>query len=207
LVVTIIVGIIFNFAVFTQPAIQDQMSTAQHKAMQQRVDSGKMTQAQMDQALESGMSKPGSPMFLIFGSVGVMLVGAFSLFAYSGFYFLGGKLFLKSAVTYSKVLEVFGLSFFVSAVATLISIVIVVAMGSIYASLSPLLFIDDFDPSNKQHKLMAALNLLEFWGLYVAAVGLSKIWNTSLGKSLGVVGSVWLVWTMIKVFVDFGFGG
>ena len=53
---------------------------------------------------------------------------------------------------------------------------------------------------------MAAFNILEFWNLYVVGVGLSKVWNVTLGKSLGVVGGVWLVWTLIKVFASFGFG-
>jgi len=119
---------------------------------------------------------------------------------------VGGKVIYKSAVTYGKVLEVIGLSLFVSAVVSLLTMVIVVAMGSLYTSLSPTLFISDFDPTNKEHKLLAALNILEFWNLYVIGVGLSKIWNVTFGKSIGVVGGIWLAWTLIKVFVNFGFG-
>ncbi len=206
LVLTIIVGIIFTLVVFTQPAIQDQMSEAQHKAMQKRVTEGKMTQEQMDRAVEMNPAKPGSPMFLIIGAVGVAFVISFSLFVYSAVYFLGGKFVYQATVPYSKILEVYGLSFYVAAVVSLLTMVIVVAMGSLHASFSPALFISDFDPLNKEHKLMAALNLLEFWNLYVVGVGLSKVWNTSLGKSFAVVGGAWAVWTLIKVFVDFGFG-
>lgn len=206
LVLTILVGILFTFIVFSQPPIQDQMAAAQYKAMQKNVADGKMTQEQMDRAVEMNPAKPGSPMFLIIGAVGVAIVITFSLFAYSGVYFLAGKFAYKSTVPFNKVLEVYGLSFYVSAVVSLLTIVIVVSMGSLYASLSPALLISDFDPMNKEHKMMAAFNLLEFWNLYVVGVGLSKVWNTSLGKSLGVVGGIWLVWTLIKVFADFGFG-
>lgn len=206
LVLTILVGIIFTFVVFTQPAIQDQMLTMQHKAMEKSVAEGKMTQEQMDAAVERNPAKPGSPMFLIFGAVGVAIAVSVSLFVYSGVYFLGGKIAYKTTTPYNKVLEVVGLSLFVSAVVSLLTMVIVVAMGSLYASLSPTLLISDFDPTNKEHKLLAALNVLEFWSLYVISVGLSKIWNTSIGKSLGIVGGIWLVWTLIKVFVNFGFG-
>jgi hypothetical protein len=205
-VLTIMVGIIFTFVVFSQPAIQQQMEETQYKAMQKSVADGKMTQEQMDQALEMNPAKPGSPMFLIFGSVGVVFVIAITLFLYSLIYFLAGKFGLHSTVSYSKVLEVNGLAMYVAAVVSLLSMVLVVAMGSIYASLSPALLISDFDPMNKEHKLMAAFNLLEFWNLYVIGVGLSKVWNTTIGKSLGVVGGVWLVWTLIKVFANFGFG-
>lgn len=205
LALTILVGIIFTLVVFTQPAIQDQMSEAQMKAMQQSVAEGKMTQEQMDMATEKNPAKPGSAMFLIFGAIAVSVVTAVSLYAYSGAYMIAGKFMVKSTVPYSKLLEVVGLSLYVSAVVSLLSMVIIVAMGSLYASLSPALFISDFDPMNKQHKLMAAFNLLEFWNLAVIGVGLSKVWNTSLGKALGVVGGLWLVWTLIKVFANFGF--
>ena len=206
LVLTIIIGLIFTFVVFTQPAIQQQMTDTQYKAMQKSVEEGKMTQEQMDRAVEMNPAKPGSPMFLIFGSVGVMFVMAISLFLYSLVYFLAGKFVIHSAVPYKKILEVNGLALYVAAVVSLLTMVIVVAMGSIYASLSPVLFIPDFDPTNKQHKLLAALNLFEFWNLFVVSVGLSKVWNTTLGKSIGVVGGVWVVWTVIKIFVGGAFG-
>ena len=206
LVLTMIVGIIFTLVVFTQPAIQEQMSEAQFKAMQQRVADGKMTQEQMDTAVEKNPAKPGSPMFLIFGGIGVVIVMSFALFAYSGVYFLIGKVAYKSAIPYTKVLEVNGLGLFVAAIVALLSMVMIVAMGSLYATLSPALLVSNFDPTNKQHKLLAALNILEFWNMYVVGVGLSKVWNTSLGKSLGAVGGVWIVWTLVKVFANFGFG-
>ena len=205
-VLTIIIGLIFTFVVFTQPAIQQQMTDTQYKAMQKSVEEGKMTQEQMDRTMEMNPAKPGSPMFLIFGSVGVMFVMAISLFLYSLVYFLAGKFVLHSSVPYKKILEVNGLALYVAAVVSLLTMVIVVAMGSIHASLSPVLFIPDFDPTNKQHKLLAALNLFEFWNLFVVSVGLSKVWNTTLGKSIGVVGGVWIVWTVIKFFVGSAFG-
>ncbi|MFA6457084.1 MAG: YIP1 family protein [Bacteroidota bacterium] len=205
LVLTMIVGIIFTFVVFSQPPIQDQMAESQHAALQKRVDEGKMTQEQLTQTEEMNPAKPGTPMFLIIGGVGVVVVLAFSLVAYSGAYLLAGKVFFKTAVPYKKILEVNGLAYFVSAVVSLLSMVIVVSMGSLYASLSPTLLISNFDPLNTEHKLLASLNILEFWNLYVIGVGLSKVWNLSIGKALGVVGGVWLVWTLIKVFANFGF--
>ncbi len=206
LVLTIIIGIIFTFVVFTQPAIQQQMADTQYKAMQKNVEQGKMTQTQMDLAVEKNPAKPGSPMFLIFGSVGVVVVMAISLFLYSLVYFLAGKFAFHSTVSYSKILEVNGLALYVAAVVSLLTMVMVVAMGSIHASLSPALLISDFDPTNKQHKILAALNLFEFWNLFVISAGLSKVWNVTIGKSIGIVGGVWLVWAVIKIFVGGAFG-
>ncbi|NUN70338.1 MAG: YIP1 family protein [Bacteroidetes bacterium] len=206
LLLVIAAGIVFTLSVFTQPAIQDQMMEAQTKAMQKSVAEGRMTQEQMEQALEMNPAKPGSTMFLLFGSIGMVGAMVFTLFVYSGVYFLAGKLILKSSVPYGKVLEVNGLSYYVGTIATLLTVVTVVAMGSIYAAPSAALFVENFDPMDKTHKFLSALNILEFWQLFVIAVGLAKIWQTTLAKGLAVVGGVWLVWTLVKVFANFGFG-
>lgn len=206
LLVTIAAGIIFTISVFSQPAIQDEMMEAQAKAMQKSVAEGKMTQEQMDQAVEMNPAKPGSTMFMIFGTIGMLVVIIFMLFAYTAVYFLAGKVILKSPVSYGKILEVNGLSYYVGAIGTLLTVVTVVAMGSIYAAPSAALFVENFDPLDKTHKLLAALNILEFWQLFVIAVGLSKVWQVTLAKGLSVVGGVWLVWTLVKTFADFGFG-
>ncbi len=206
LVLTIVMAIVFTLVVFTQPPIQDQMHEAQIKAMQKSVADGKMTQEQMDRAMELNPAKPGSPMFLIFGSVGATLVSVIMVFAYSAAYWLGGKIFLKSPVSYLKVTEVYGLSLLVALVGSLLTMVLVVSMGSLYASPSLALAVSNFDPMNKTHKLLAAINIVDFWQMFVIAIGLSRIWSTSSGKALGVVGGIWILWTAIKVFAGFGFG-
>lgn len=200
----VVMSVVFTFVVFTQPAIQDDMVEMQRKQMEKQVAEGKMTQEQADQAME--FSKPGSPMFLMFGAIGVVLVMVFALFVYPLVYWLIGKVALKSAVSYGKVLEAYGLSWYITPVTTLVTMVIVIAMGSLYAQPAASLFVSNFDPTDKVHKMLAALNIFEFWMMYVAAVGLSKIWSVTLGKAIGVVGGVFIVWTLLKVFVGVGFG-
>ncbi|MEW5799981.1 MAG: YIP1 family protein [Bacteroidota bacterium] len=203
-ILTILFSIVFTFVVFNQPAIQDEMSATQMKQFEKNVAEGKMTQEQADQAMQ--FSKPGSTMFMVFGVIGVVFVLAFALFVYTLVYWLIGKVAFKSTIPYGKVLEIYGLAWYIMPISTLITMVLVVAMGSLYAQPGGALFISDFDPENKVHKLLLALNVLEFWILYVTGVGLSKVWNVSIGKSLGVVGGVFVVWTLIKVFVGVGFG-
>ena len=206
LVLSMVFSILFVFVVFSQPPIQDQMADAQHKAIEKSIAEGKMTQEQADQMMEKNPAKPGSSMFMIFGSVGAVVVMAFALFVYSAVYLLGGKIVVKASAPYGKMLEVVGLSMYVGIIGAIITMVLVIAKGSLYASLSPALFMADFDPMNKQHKLLAAINLLEFWNLAVVGIGLSKVWKTTMGKAFSVVGGVWLAWTLIKVFGNFGGG-
>lgn len=200
----IIVSIIFTFVVFTQPAIQNEMIAAQAKQFEKNIAEGKMTQEQADRAME--FSKPGSPMFLIFGSIGAVVIFFVAIFAYALVYWLAGKIMYKSTLGYTKILEVNGLAMFITPVAILLSMVLIVAMESLYAQPSAALLVSDFDPQDKMHKALAALNLFEFWSMAVTGIGLSKVWNVSFGKGLGVVVTVWVVWTAIKILVGFGPG-
>lgn len=203
-IIAILFSMVFTYVVFTQPPIQDEMKATQAKQFEKSVAEGKMTQEQADRALE--FSQPGSPMFLVFGMVGVVFVLAFTLFVYTLVYWLIGKMIFKSTASYGKILELYGLSWYIMPISTLVTMVMVVGMGSLYAQPAGSVLVANFDPTNQVHKLLMALNVFEFWMIYVASVGLSKVWNVSLGKALGAVGGVFVVWTLIKVFAGIGFG-
>jgi hypothetical protein len=203
-VLAIVLSIVFTFFVFSQPPIQDEMIETQNKAMQKNVADGKMTQEQADKAMEMNPAKPGSPMFLIFGSVGVVLVMTVMVFAYPAVYWIGGKILFKATVTYSKILEVYGLSMYVICLSTIVTMIMAIGMGSLYAQPALSLLVSPFDPMNTTHKLLAAVNILSFWHLFVVTVGVSKVWNVEFTKALMVTGGVWIIWTLFTAFMGFG---
>jgi hypothetical protein len=203
LILTMIAGIIFVFVAFSQAPIQDQMREQQEKTFQKQIESGKMTQEQVDRAM-SFSPKPGSPIFMAFGAVGVAFVTAAMLFGFALGFWLVGKWVFKAPVVYAKVLEVVGLSMYVSVLGSIITLLLVVAMGSLYATPSLALAVSHFDPSNKVDKLLASINLVTFWYLAVVSVGLGKIFSVTTTKALVAVGVLWAVWTGITVFVGFG---
>jgi len=204
LILTMIAGIIFVFVAFSQAPIQDQMREQTEKSIQKQVESGKMTQEQADRAISMNPAKPGSALFMIFGAVGVALVTAAMLFGFALGFWLVGKWVFKTATTYGKVLEVVGLSMYVSVLGSIITLLLVVAMGSLYATPSLALAVSHFDPANKLDKFLASVNLVTFWYLAVVSVGLGKIFSVSTTKALVAVGVLWAVWTCITVFVNFG---
>jgi hypothetical protein len=204
LVLSIIIGVIFTFVVFSQPPIQDQMRATQQQAMDKMVASGKLTQEQADLAGENNPAKPGSPLFLIFGSVGVVIATAAAMFLAALAYWLIIKVGFKSTIPFMKVTEVVGLSMYISALGTLLSMILIVAMGSIHATTSLALFVSNFDQGNTVHKLLAAMNIMTFWSMGVSAIGLSKVCKLDLAKAAGVVIAVWVVWTAITVMLNIG---
>jgi uncharacterized membrane protein len=193
---TLLMMVLFMFVVFNQAPIQDQMHDNQLKAMQKQVADGQMTQEQMERAVEF-MPKPGSPMWMIFGSVMMVLVVFASLFGFSLVYWVIGKLAFKSTAPYMKICEVYGLGMFIMAVSSLIGMVFVVAMESIYAGANLTLFIGEVDPLNKTHMFLNSVNLFTLWQYAVVGIGLSKLWSVSTGKGISVSLGVWLVWTVV----------
>jgi len=204
LILTMLAGIIFVFVAFSQAPIQDQMREQQEKTFQKQVESGKMTQEQADRAMSMNPAKPGTPLFMVFGAVGVAVVTAVMLFGFALGFWLVGKWVFKATVTYGKVVEVVGLSMYVSVLGSIITLLLVVAMGSLYATPSLALAVSHFDPANKVDKFLASVNLVTFWYLAVVSVGLGKIFSVSTTKALVAVGVLWAVWTAVTVFVSFG---
>lgn len=204
LILTMIAGIIFVLVAFSQAPIQDQVREQTEKAIQKQVASGKMTQEQADLAMSRNPAQPGSPLLMILGSVGAAFATAAMLFGFALGFWLVGKWVFKAPATYGKVLEVVGLSMYVSVLGSIITLLLVVAMGSLYATPSLALAVSHFDPENKVDKLLASVNLVTFWYLAVVSVGLGKIFSVSTTKALVAVGVLWAVWTGITVFVGFG---
>ncbi len=196
--------LISMFVMFSQPAIQDQLHENQVKAMQHQVDQGKMTQEQMEKGLE--FSKGGSPMFLIFGSVGMVFYIYVSLFGFSLGYWLLGKIFFKSSVSYLKICETYGLGMLIIPVSTIISLVFIVAMGSMYAGPNLGMLVSEIDPMNKTHTLLTAISALSIWQFTVVGIGLSKVWSISTVKGISASLVFWLVVTVGMNYIGMLFG-
>jgi Yip1 domain len=203
LLLSIVVSIIFMFVVFSQPAVKDQMAEQQDKVMQQQVEKGKMTAEQYEKAKEF-TPKPGSPIFLIAGTVGVVFVMLILVFGSAFAYWLVGKYAFKTIVPYGKVAEVVGLSLYVMIIGSIVTMIIAVAMGSINAGPHLGLLVGSFDPTNRMHKLLASINIFTIWNLVVVAIGLSKIFSITEAKAYITVGVLWVLYIVATIGVNIG---
>ena len=204
LILTMIVSVIFVLVAFSQAPIQEQIRDQTEKSIQKRVTEGKMTQEQADVALSKNPAQPGSPLFMIFGSLGAVVVTAMILFGFALAFWLVGKWVFKSTAVYGKVLEVVGLSMYISVLGSIITLLLVVAMGSLYATPSLALLVSQYDPTNTVHKLLSAISVFTFWYLIVISIGLGKIFSVSTEKTLAAVGVLWVLFTAASVFISFG---
>jgi hypothetical protein len=201
---SIILAIVAVYSVYNNPALRQQIFDAQEVAMKKQVANGNMTQDQMEQRLNQ-MENSGAVMFMVFGA-GVGSIGiAFVFFGSTLVLWMVVKLGFKSTSGYSKILEIFGLASMIGILGSIITLVTINVMNSLYATPGPALaIIDSFDPANKMHKLLAALNIFTLWEVSILGVGIAKISNKSIGTGLGVTLFLWVLWTIGSTFLGIG---
>jgi hypothetical protein len=193
----LVVGVVA--LMFTNETFREQMQTAQVAQMDKAVDEGRMTREQADMAMEQ-MGSGGGTMFIVFGGI---FGSIFVLLAYvigALFLWLGAKIVLKSTESYGRHLEVYGIASWIGVVGTVITIVMMLALDSIYATPSAGLAVyDSFDSANTTHRLMRALDIFGAWQALVAGIGISKVAGKDSTMGIVVAVVLWLAWVGISV--------
>jgi uncharacterized membrane protein YuzA (DUF378 family) len=183
-------------------SLADQLGSTMRQAMEKSIADGKMTQQQADQAFE--MMRPGSVYFTVFSVGGTLLWTLGGLFALGLVYWLVGKSAMSATAPYMKVVEVVGLTFIISTLEVIVTMLMLFAFDRITATPSLALFVSNFDVTNKVHLLMSKMNVFTFWILAVTSIGLSKLFRRDLPKVLVLVAVLWILWTVITVFTGCG---
>jgi hypothetical protein len=106
-----------------------------------------------------------------------------------------GNKALKGQFTYMQAVEVVGLGNMVGVLDSIIKTLLIVSMGSLFASTSLALLVKEFNPQNPAHNLLAMVNIMTFWILGVRSVGLSRLSGASFLKSAAWVFGVWAAYT------------
>ncbi|MBI3578339.1 MAG: YIP1 family protein [Ignavibacteriales bacterium] len=203
MIIIILIASGFSYVMFTNPTLKDQFMQAQEQALQKSVDSGKMTQAQADQSRQ-GMEKMGG-MFIAFGIIGSVVFVSVMFFGAALVLWLAGKIAMGSTAGYGKYLEIYGLSGWIGILGGIITLLMVIAMGSLYASPSAALAVlSNYNPTDNTHKILSALNIFSIWQAAVIGIGMGKIAGKSTGLGMGIAFGLWVVWVAITVFLGFG---
>jgi hypothetical protein len=199
-----VVGAISVCIMFAQPAIQQTIHDQQVKALDQRVQQGKMTQAQEDQTLQVMDKFMGPRMLAALGSVGMVIYSFVSLFGWALVLWLAGRWFLKARFDYLKVLEVAGLSSIIIVLGMVIGTLLATILGRLYAGPSLALLVSNFDPTNRVHLLLGAANVFYLWHAGVLAIGLARLSGGSTAKTLAVVFGFWMLIELLLIGIGLG---
>ncbi|MCU0453762.1 MAG: YIP1 family protein [Bacteroidetes bacterium] len=197
--ITVLLVVAVVVLMFTNDAFREQMQNAQMVQMDKAVEDGRMTRDQADMAMER-MEGGGGTMFIVFGGIfGSVFVLLFYVLG-ALFLWLGAKLVLKSPESFGRHLEVYGIASWIGVVGGVITIVMMLAMSSMYATPSAALAIyDAFDPGNTTHRLMRALDIFGAWQAVVAGIGISRVAGKDSTMGIIVAVGLWLVWVGISV--------
>lgn len=172
-----VVGTITAIILFSQETIVREVREKQAKVLQGQVEKGKITQADADNALQM-MEKFSSPTLLkISGAVGAVVVSFARVFWWAFALWVLGRLFLRVPVPYLKALEVTGLASLIGTLGMVVTLLLRINLGQSTATPSLALVVSEFDPGNKMHMVLAALNLVQIWMILVMGVGLARLTN------------------------------
>ncbi len=194
--VTILFAIAFTFVMFSNETLKEQVMEAQEKAIQERVEGGSVTQEQADRQIE-GMRGMGG-LFIVFGSIGAVIMVSLYFFGAALVLFLIGKFVLKSALPYSAYLATYGLAAWIGVLGAIVTALMMLGFGSLYATPGlALTFFQEFDPTNKTHLLLSKIEIFGIWQALVLGVGLGKVTQKSVGSGVTVCVILWAVWMLI----------
>lgn len=212
-----VVGVGSAVILFSQPAIvqkvRNQQQTMRDRKVEEfnkKVEEGKMKRAQADQAIKGMdmmLEMSGKPMFLkISASVGAVIGAVFRVFWWGFVLWLLSLLILRSRISYLKGLEVVGLSTMIGTLGVVVTLLLQVNLGNPTATPSFALAISEFDPSNKMHLVLGALNLVQIWMVIVMAIGLSRLANVPFARASLLVLGFWLVQQSALILIGAGMG-
>jgi hypothetical protein len=197
LVILIAVASVSSYVIFTNETLKSQALEAQTHAIQKQVDEGKMTQEQADQA-RSRMDNMGG-MLIAFGIIGSTVFLSVMMFGAGLCLWLVDKFLLKSTAGYAKHLELYGISSWIGVLGSVVTLLMIVGLNSMYASPSAALAVySTFDPLNMTHKLLSALNLFSIWQVVVVGIGVGKLSEKSATTGIGLALVLWIVWVAVS---------
>ncbi len=204
LIVNALLAIAIVIAISTNETLHTQVVDQQRAAVEKMVDQGKMTQEQADQRM-SGMEKAGPGMFIAFGSIAAILFIVIAFFIGALFLWLADKLILKSAEGYGKHLELFGITSWIGILGGIITVFMMVGLGSMAASPSAALAVlGNYDSTSNVHKILSSLNIFSIWSTAVIGIGLSKLSGKSTGAGMGIAFVLWLLWVAVSILLGLG---
>jgi hypothetical protein len=102
------------------------------------------------------------------------------------------------------VVEVAGLSSVILTLGVVISTLLGVILGRLYTGPSLALLVNDFDPTNRGHLLLGALNVIYLWHAGVLAIGLAKLSGALGAKAAAAIFGFWVLMELLLIAVGLG---
>ena len=197
-VLSCLVGMVSSFVIFSQDAITQQLREKQEQAMEKRLE--KMPKEKREEMREM-MEKWSNPDAIkVFGAVGAVVRSFGGLYVAAAVLWLVGTRLFKGSFSFMQAVEVCGLSAMIGMLAAIVTMLLVVVMGTTLATPGPVLLIHEPDMMNPAHLVLSAFNILTLWYIGVLAIGLAKLSQASVAKAAAWLFGIWAVVTLAFIF-------
>lgn len=190
----VVISLIATWLIFSQEPIQHQLGDITEKALQKQVEKGRMSEQDVERARTVGLI--GAKIMAAAASV---WVGFVPPFWWGLILWLVGTKALKGNFPYMKAVEVAGLAAMISILDSIVRTLLILVKGNLYASVSPTLLMNDFDPQNTLHSLLTLADVFTFWVLAVRAVGLARLAGVSFAKAAAWVFGIWAAFAGLRL--------
>jgi hypothetical protein len=207
LLAMIVVAIIATFIYMSNPEIKLEMQQQQEKAMREQfdkmVESGQMTQEQVDEQMDRTSEMMNNPMFIyLFPSIGIIIMSLIWFFVFTTIGFLIAKFALKGDGGFTQAMSALGLPLYISVLQSIILIIVGMVMGKMLTGLSPA-SLTGMDIKTLPGFLLSRLDVFSIWFYAVVGIAFAKMFKSEntmkyIIASLGI----WLVF----MFIIFGLG-
>ena len=191
LVLSILIGTLSVLIIYSQPAVIQQLRDQQTKAMDDQVQSGKLTRAQADQAEAMTEKFFGPSSIRLFGLISVTVFNLIHVFWWALVLWVLGRLLLRADVTYLKALEVAGLGSMIFILGSVVAALLTVCLGKI-STCSLALFASQLDPKSLLHTVLQSIDFFDLWLLGVMTIGLARLAGVNWTKALPLTLAYWL---------------
>ena len=182
---------------FSQESVRHQIEDIQQVAMQKQfqkyIDSGAMTQAQVNQA-KAGATRFSTATQMISIVVIPLFVAGLMPFWGGLIVWAGCRLVFRQPLDFMKAVEAAGLPMMIMAAGALVNGLLAAAMGNAFATLGISLLVKNFDPSNPMNGFLMLLEVFGMWALVIRAVGLAKLSGVSFVKAGAWVFGLWITY-------------
>jgi len=205
LLAMIIVAIVATFIYMSNPEIKLEMQQQQEKAMreqfQKMVESGQMTQEQVDEQLDKTSEMMNNPMFIyLIPSISIFVIMLLWFFVFTTVAFLIAKFAFKGDGSYSQALTAMGLPMYISVMQSIILIIVGMLMGKMITGLNPASLMG-MDLKTLPGFLLSRLDVFSIWFYVVVGIAFAKMFKSdNVKKYIFTSIGVWLVF----MFIIFG---
>jgi hypothetical protein len=205
-ILTIVVAIISNFVMMSNPYIKNSVIEKQmekiEQSFQEAVDEGKMSKEQASAQMETIRENMERNMAAgqVFQVIGTFIFIFVSFFVISLVFWLAAKFGLKGEGSYADTMVAFGLPYYISIIQVFVMVILALSMDKFFQATSVASFVDA-DTSTITGFLLSKLDVFSIWFYAVVSIGLAKMFKSeTTGKYYIMVFGLWIGFSLLFFF-------